>query len=82
MVEFCSAGSGKKFKMSQQIRGKGIHLGFPIGPNNTNLVEDVKILLPVKFGFISFSDFREVENVPANQRQGWPSLISDLPEKY
>ena len=35
--------------MSQPIRGKGDHLVFPIGPKNTNLVEDVEILLPVKF---------------------------------
>ena len=35
--------------MSQPIRGKGGNLVFPIGPKNTNLVEDVEILLPVKF---------------------------------
>ena len=35
--------------MSQQFRGKGGRLVFPIGPKNTNLVEDVEILLPVKF---------------------------------
>ena len=35
--------------MSQQIRGKGGHLVFLIGPKNTNLVEDVEILLPIKF---------------------------------
>ena len=39
--------------MSQPIRGQGGHLVFPIGPKNTNLVEnlveDVEILLPVKF---------------------------------
>ena len=35
--------------MSQPIRGKGGHLVFPIGPKNTNLVEDVEILLPVNF---------------------------------
>ena len=28
------------------------------GPKNTNLVEDVKILLPVKFRWILFSTFR------------------------
>ena len=42
-----------------------------IGPKNTNLVEDVEILLPVKFGWILFSGFRgEVENVSSNQRPG------------
>ena len=35
--------------MSQPIRGKGGHLVFQIGLKNTNLVEDVEILLPVKF---------------------------------
>ena len=50
--------------MSQPIRGQGGHLVFPIGPKNTNLVKEVEILLPVKFGWIPFSGFRgEVENV-------------------
>ena len=35
--------------MSQPIRGQGGHLVFLIGPKNTNLEEDVKILLPDKF---------------------------------
>ena len=35
--------------MSQPIRDLCGHLVFPISPKNTNLVEDVKILLPVKF---------------------------------
>ena len=34
--------------MSQPIRGQGGHLVFPIDPKNTNLVEEVEILLPVK----------------------------------
>ena len=63
-VEFHSAVSEEKSKMSQPIRGQGGHLVFPIGPKNTNLVEDVEILLPVKFCWIPFSGFRgEVENV-------------------
>ena len=50
--------------MSQLIRGQGGHLVFPIGPKSTNLVEDVEILLSVKFRWIPFSGFREdVENV-------------------
>ena len=36
--------------MSQSIRGQGGHLVFPIGPKNTNLVEDVEILLLVMLG--------------------------------
>ena len=50
--------------MSQPIRGQGGHLVFLIGPKNTNLVEDVEMLLSVKFLQIPFSSFRgEVENV-------------------
>ena len=69
--------------MSQPIRGQGGHLVFPIGPKNTNLVESVEILLPVKFRLIPFNSFRgEVENVSANQRPGRPSCFSDRPEKH
>ena len=57
-VEFRSAVSDEKSKMSQPIRGQGGHLVFPIGPKNTNLVEDVEILLPVKFRWIPFSGFK------------------------
>ena len=39
--------------MSHPIRGQGGHLVFPIGPKNTNLVEEVKVLLPS-----SFAEFR------------------------
>ena len=55
--------------------GQGCHLVFPIGPKNTNLVEDIEILLPVKFHWIPFSGFREVENISANQRLGRPSFF-------
>ena len=49
---------------------------FFIGPKNTNVVEDVKILLPVKFRWIPFSDCRgEVENVSTNQRPGCHPLF-------
>ena len=69
--------------MSQPIRGQGGHFVFLIGPKNTNLVEGVEILLPVKFRWISFSGFRgEVENVSANQRLGRPFCFSDRPEKH
>ena len=82
-IEFHSAVSEEKSKMSQPIRGQGGHLVFPIGPKNTNLVEGVEILLPVKFRWIPFSGFRgEVENVSANQRPGRPSCFSDRPEKH
>ena len=63
-------------------------------PKNTNLVEDVEILLtvrfvefrsavPVKFRWILFSGFRgEVKYVSANQKLGRPSSFSDQPEKH
>ena len=39
-----------------------IHFVYLVCPQNTNLVEDVEILLPVKFHYILFSGFRgEVE---------------------
>ena len=69
--------------MSQPIRGQVGHLVFQIGPKITNLVEDIKILLRVKFRRITFSGFRgEVEKVSANQRPGRPSCFSDGPEKH
>ena len=69
--------------MPQSIRGQDGHFVFPIGLKNTNLVEEVEILLPVKFRWILFSGFRgEVENVSANQRPGRPSYFSDRPEKH
>ena len=82
-LEFRSAVSEDKSKMSQPIRGNGGHLVFPISLKNTNLVEDVEILLPVKFSWIPFSGFRgEVENVSANQRQWRPSCFSNRPKKH
>ena len=73
----------EKSKMSQPIRGQGSHLIFPISPKNTNLLEDVEILLPVKFHWIRFKRFREeVENFSANQRPGLPSYFSNQPEKH
>ena len=69
--------------MSQQIRGQGGYLVFLISPNNASLVEDVEILLPVKFCWILFSIFRgKVENVPENHRPGRPYCFSDPPEKH
>ena len=69
--------------MSQPNRGWGGHLGFLIGPKNTNLVEHIEILLPVKFRRIPLSGFiEEVKNVSANQSSGQPSCFSDRPEKH
>ena len=75
--EFRSAVLEKKSKMSQPIRGRGGHLVFMIGPENTDFVENVEILHPVKFRWIPFSGFREeVENVSANQRPWRSSCFS------
>ena len=53
-------------------------IAIEIGPKNTNLAEDIEILLPVKFCWILFSDFKgEVENVLANQRLRGPSFFFD-----
>ena len=82
-VESRSAVSEEKPKMYQPITGQGGHFVFLICPKNTNLVEDVEILLPVKFRVIPFSGFRgEVENVSVNQSPGRPSCFSDRPENY
>ena len=45
---FCFAVLEEKSKMSQPIRGCGGHLVF-LSAKNTNLVEDVEIMLHVKF---------------------------------
>ena len=70
----------KSQNMSQPIRGQGRYLVFLISPKNARLVEDVEILvedveilLPVKFCCILFSGFGgKVENVSANHRPGRP----------
>ena len=82
-VEFRSTVSEEKSNMSQPIKGQGGHLVFPIIPKNPNLVEDIEILLPIKFHWIPFSSFRgDVENISANQRPGRPSCFSDRPKKH
>ena len=74
---------GEFKKMSQPIRDQGGHLGFPIGPKNTNLVEDIENLLTVRFHRIPFSGFRgEVENVSGNQRPSGHLAFPDRPIKH
>ena len=64
--------SAQKHRLGRRC---GHHI-FPIGLKNTNLVEDIEIIFPVKFCWIPFSGFREeVENVSANQRLGRPSCF-------
>ena len=75
--------SPKKGCKSPAIRGQGGYLVFLISPKNANLVEDVEILLPVKFCWILFSGFRrKVENASANHRPGRRICFSDPPEKH
>ena len=67
---------------SKSAAGAAI-LFFWSARKNTNLVEDVNILLPVKFRWIPFSCFRrEVQNASANKRLWRPSCFSDQPEKH
>ena len=80
VLEFHSAVSEEKSKMSQQIRDKDGHLVFLISPKHTDLVEKDDILTPVKFRCILFNDFREeVEHFSDNQGQGQPWCFSDRP---
>ncbi|KAK3086354.1 hypothetical protein FSP39_017317 [Pinctada imbricata] len=56
-------------EMCQPIRACGGHLGFQIGSKNTNLVEGIEYLLPVKFPEILCSGCRgDVENVKSLRR--------------
>ena len=57
-IEIRSAVSEEKSKMSQPIRGQGGQLVFPVGPKNTNLVDGVEILLPVKIPLNSVQPFQ------------------------
>ena len=62
--------------MSQPIRGQGGHLCFGSAPKCTYLLENIEILLPVKFHRIPFSGFKtEGENVSVTQRLGRSSCF-------
>ena len=52
-IEFRSVVAEKKSKIFRSIRCQDGHLVFPIVPKITNLAEDVQILFPVKFRWIS-----------------------------
>ena len=57
--------------------GQGRQFCLLIGRKNTNLKEDIEILLPVKFPWIPFSGFRgEVENLSANRKPLLSSCFS------
>jgi hypothetical protein len=48
-----------KTKLPRNDHWNGGHLGFSIGIANTNLVEDLPMLLPRQFGFNCPNGFRE-----------------------
>ena len=48
-------GEVENLSANQKLGGD---LGFPVGQKNTNLVEDVAFLLPLKFCQLPFSRFR------------------------
>ena len=78
----CITGEVENVSANKRLGRLHLYLVFPISPKNTNLVEDIEILLSVKFRCIPFSGFRkEVENASDNQRPGRPSYISHRPEK-
>ena len=56
-VEICSAISKEKSKMSQPIRGH-VAILFSDRLKNINLIENIEVLLHVKF---HFNEFREVK---------------------
>ena len=64
-----------KSKKSQQIRSQGSHLVFPIGPKNTNLVEDVEILLPVKFSLNFFQRFQRRSRKCLSQSEARAAIL-------
>ena len=74
-LEIYSAVSEEKSKMSQPIRGQGGHLVFPIVPKSTNLVEDVEILLPIKFRWILFSGFKRKSRKCLSQSEARAAIL-------
>ena len=82
-VAFRSAVAQKKLKMSQPIRVKDGHIWSSIGPKNTNVVENVEILLSVKFREHSVQHFERRSWKCISQSEAVrPSWISDRPDKY
>ena len=75
LIPFSSSG----VHLYQSIRSQGGHLVFLIGSNanNTNLVENVKTFLPVKFRWIPFSGFRKSRQCLSRSGAGRPSCFPD-----
>ena len=55
--------------------GQGGNFYSLFGPKNTNLVEDIKILLPVKFRWILFSGFREKVKICLSQSEARAAIL-------
>ena len=82
-VEFRSAVSEEKSKMSQPIRGQGGHLVLLIGPKKPNLGKGRWELSSCQVSLNSIRGFRrEVKNVSVNQRPGRPSCFNDDHKKH
>ena len=59
--------------LGQSVARAIILFFFDQSPEKTkHLVEDIKILVPVRFRWILFSGFRYVKNIAANRKQGPP----------
>ena len=58
--------------ISQPIRDRGGHLVVSISSKNTNFVEDITILPPVRLRWIPFSGLIEVKMYPPIRGQGSP----------
>ena len=74
-LESRSVVSEKKSEMSRQIRGQGGHLVFPISPKNTNLVEDIESLLPVKFPLFSTQQFQRISPKCLSQSEARVAIL-------
>ena len=61
--------------MSRPIRGQGSHLDFPISLKNINLLEDVEILLPVKFYQISFLQFQRRSQKSLSKAEAMAAIL-------
>ena len=55
--------------------GQGGNFYLLFGPKNTNLVEDIKILLPVKFRWIPFSSFRGKVKICLSQSEARAAIL-------
>ena len=77
-VKFQSAVSEENSKMSQSIWCQDGHLVHRIGPKNTNFVDSVNLLLPVKFRWIPFSGDRGEVNIIYQAIRGLAGVFTRL----